>query len=339
MRTYFQSLSNRYRYTNSYGNCTIPILHDPNVTHGVAAPIRRQTARTFCDSCGNQPGPGLPIDVPLFEHTYPCVLLAERDIRLGIYESLLGIYHDGTVEEYATVVACDAEFLLCEECSIRADAIMKVSDHITSGENWEVMRKRLSDQIHSELWEKWAGGEEIAAREAARTMCLLDHAVNDKDETGPFSKLPHDILFVLLPHIKGAGLSRFATKIQALWRGYRVRAHPEAKRWYPGCGKSLYQSQREGLWANCDDCGMKRRTADMFVMDACADHNGCCHKVVCREACCYTCPACGDTNFVKCDDKNMNGSRTYFDCLCGESFLLNEQWWGMSDEEHQRRYG
>jgi len=338
MTTYFQSLSNGSRFTNSYGDYTIPFLYDPNVPHGIASPINRQTTRTYCDSCGNQPRDEYIHGVPVYEHIYPCVLLAERDSRLGIFDSLRGIYRDGTHEDYATEVACDVEFLLCDKCSIRADAIMEVSDHIASGENWWIICKRLSDQIHSEHWEKWAGGEEIATREAAKTMCLLDHAVNDKGEMGLFSKLPHDILFVMLPHIKSAGLSRFATKIQALWRGYRVRAHPETKRWYPGCGKSLYVSRLEGLWARCDDCGMKRRTADMFVMDACADHNGCCHKVVCREACCYTCPACGDTNFGKCDDKNMYGSPTYFDCLCGESFLLDEQWWGLSEAEHQRRY-
>jgi len=171
-----------------------------------------------------------------------------------------------------------------------------------------------------------------------KTMALIHHAVNGKDQTGLFSLLPRDMLSVMGPHVVEAEKDKFARKIQALWRGYRVRAHPEAKRWYPGCGKTLYESQCENLWARCDDCGMKRRTADMFTMDACADHNECCHKVVCREACCYTCPACGDTNFVKCDDKNMNGSPTYFDCLCGESFLLNEQWWGLSDAEHQRRY-
>jgi len=333
------SLSNHSYYTDSYGQCTLPFLYDRFTEDGLARPLPRETTRTYCDSCGNQPRDEYIGGVPVYEHIYPCVLYGEREpYSRGHTELLPGIFQDGTISEYEMKVACEAEFLLCDKCSIRADAIMEVSDHIASGENWWIICKRLSDKIHNELWEKWGGGEEIATREAAKTMCILEHAVNDKGETGPFSLLPNDILSLLAPYIKGAGLSRFATKIQALWRGYRVRAHPEAKRWFPYCAKTLYQSQCENMWAKCDDCGMKRRTADMFVMDACADHNDCCHKVVCREACCYTCPACGDTNFVKCDDKNMNGSPTYFDCLCGESFLLNEQWWGLSDEEYQRRY-
>jgi len=336
-----KTLSNGNHYTNSYGDCTIPFLYDPNVPHGVAGPIRRQTTRTYCDSCGNQTRDEYIHGIPVFEHTYPCVLLADRDIRLGIFESLPGIYSDGTIEESATEVACDVEFLLCDKCSIRADAIMEVSDHIARGENWWLICRRLSDKIYDEeLWEKWEGGSDILKASAVKTMALIHHAVNGKDQTGLFSLLPRDVLSMMAPHVLESEKDKFARKIQSLWRGYRVRAHPEAKRWYLGCGKTLYQSQCENLWAKCDDCGMKRHTADMFIMEACADHTEFCpKKIVCREACCYTCPACSDTNFVKCDDKNMNGSPTFFDCLCGESFLLNEQWWGQSEAEHQRRYG
>lgn len=334
------SLSNGNHYTNSYGYCTIPFLYDPNTPDGIARPIRRQTTRTYCDSCGNQSRDEYIQGIPVFEHMYPCILYGERaPFSRGNTEPIPGIYQDGTIDE-ATEVACDVEFLLCDKCSIRADAIMKISDHIASGESWWMICKRLSDQIHNEeLWEKYEGGIDILKASAEKTMALIHHAVNGKDQTGLFSLLPSDVLSVMGPHIVEAEKDKFARKIQALYRGYKVRAHQEAKRWYPGCGKSLYQSQCENLWARCDDCGVKRQTADMFVMDACADHNGCCHKVVCREACCYTCPACGDTNFVKCDDKSKNGSPTYFDCLCGESFMLDELWYGPSEAVYQRRYG
>jgi len=342
---YQMKIGNGFYYTNSYGNCFLPRLinEEALIAHNIVEfeeSLRRPDNfyDGFCDGChGTNYFPSIS-EPNLLECKYPCVLRHDSCQRVRERNDFPGRYDDDIGYQYYYEVFCYAVFNLCVKCVARANSIMKVSDHIASGENWIDLAHHLYNQItDNSLWKRWAGGNEIVTREAVKMMCLVDHAVNGKGQTGLFSLLPDDILCSIARHIKGVGLSPFATKIQALWRGYRIRAFPETKKWKPDCGKTLLESQRDGMWSMCDDCGMKRRTLDMFMFDACADMNKCHNIVVCKLACCYKCPDCGYTNFVKCEDKGMNGCPTDFECVCGISFILNELWWGVSEGEYSRR--
>jgi len=316
-----------YLFTNSYGEYTLPWLADEetlSITNILRKPITLQDSA--CDGCHNIYYNNFGQDSILFECTFPCVLRSTPFKQRRPVRYFPAMYQDSSQLVYCDKVICKAAFHLCLNCKTRSESIIRVSDHIAYGADWIDLADKLHCQVTNKAaWTLWSGGEEIATRHDAKIMCLLDKAINSNGQIGHFSKLPSDILFVLAPLIKGTGLLRFATKIQSLWRGYRIRAYKENKKWHLLSGKSIYESQWHNMWAVCDDCGMKRRTHDMVVCDACADRNtGCCKKVICRQACCYNCPDCGKTNFVKFDDKHMDGGPTYFDCLCGTSFLLTE---------------
>lgn len=303
-----ETLSNGFPYTNSYGDYNIPYLFD-NQINRVSGNIHRETTRRYCDSCGNQyRDVPLDKDMILFEHTYPCVMKAD-DFST---HTLSGINALGVLVRDITEAICEAEFLLCVKCGERADAIMEISDHIASGESWWMFCRNLSDQIYNEeLWEKWAGGDDILIRNGEKTRSMLLSAT-----TGPFADLPSDVLDVMFPHIVEGEKWKCAIKIQALYRGWLVRNRDtNTHRW--DSTVSFKEAQHCNLWTVCDDCGVKRSTKDLIM---CPNSNGI-QKVICKKACCYICPMCKDTNLVKIEDKRGIGP-IFFDCLCGENFLL-----------------
>lgn len=334
-----QYLSNGFDYTDSYGQCMLPLLAD-EVTLDVAGDVTKDTYHRddICNGCHGRIFDASVSPTPtesLVSRSYPCILKVPGRFfdefpaidRLGVYC-------------LRRKVACWAEFTLCPKCLSRADAIAEVSDHVACGYEWEDLCDDLHRQVTNEgLWQKYAGGQQTLARAAAKTMALLEGAVVDEGQTGPLSLLPRDVLYVMLPHVVDGVRNQMARKIQAVYRGWRQRARSPALKWVPGEGVSCRDAIIRKMWMNCEDCGMSRNLRDLHWTDACADQNGCCTKYVCRSSCCYKCPICEATNFVKSWDKKGDGSSTWFDCTCGETILLHEMWHGMSVAAHEARYG
>lgn len=333
------TISNGFRHTNSYWECTLPILAT-DLRNAFAEPVERpdDAPENQCDCCAVECQHVSETGVPLYGYIFPCIL---QGLSARARVTFPCIHTDGE-PGVSRIVACDVKFRLCDRCSKRAFSVMDVSDHLTTGEDWWEMVVELRSVINDEQrWQRWAGGDEIISRATAKTLCILDHAVSDEKQQGPFSVIPRDVLYVIAPHIKENVRNTFATKIQALYRGWRVRMYTEANRW-SRCSPmrdTLYKAVSENKWTVCDDCGMRRMAKDVSIMPGCADSGGCCYKVVCSEACCYQCPECRFDNFVKYEDKNADGTPTYFDCRCGSSYELHEEWWGISMPEHERRYG
>lgn len=324
------SLSNGFPYTDSYGIFTLPYYANRETLEYADSLVGLDRQKSICDCCSSDA-------CPLRQCEYRCILCPKSFMNSAGY---LGMYDYGGPVFTVSEVACSAIFNLCDKCKRRSESILNASDHLAEGENWDDLLAFLRSKITNEtLWSRWEGGDIIISKESEKVMSILHQGITGEGETGPFSKLPYDILYIMDPYIKEHTLYKFVTKIQSLWRGYRVRAFSAPKRWFLGMlGKTIHQSRTEMMWAECDDCGMKRRTQDLQICTACADPAGCCFKVVCDKACCYACPACGDTNIVKSVHKKMDGSPSFFDCLCGTTFLLNEVWWGPSETEYARRY-
>ena len=340
--TPIRTISNGHHYTDSYGKGTLPILADES-GFLPAQPMERASDAPpdKCDCCSiegkNASGEGASLHSLLF----PCIIRQSFAYDRSRTSQLMPCITPGGESGLSSVVARYVRFQMCDRCSFRSCSVMDVSDHLTSGHDWWNMVNSLRELINDEpMWQKWAGGAEILARTAAKKMCVLEQGVNGENQPGLFSKIPHDILYLIAPYVKQNELNRFATKIQALYRGWKVRMFSPSNEWhrYLLNSNTLADASRRNLWTFCDDCGMLRSVKHMRIVAGCADGN-CCPKVVCKCVCCYKCPSCRMDNFIQFRDKRCDGTDTFFTCFCGTSFLIYEEWFGMSIPEFEQLYG
>ena len=81
----------------------------------------------------------------------------------------------------------------------------------------------------------------------------------------------------------------------------------------------------------CEDCNTLNK---LQWKEACADGNNCCMKLICCDTCEVYCTS-GHLNYYY----NF-GDSIIIECeVCNESIQPNCTWWGLSIEEHERRYG
>lgn len=347
--------SNGYNYTDSHFKCTLPELSD-NVGNIIQLihPTTDITTHTTCDVCDTplQLTPaGNPSTTTIV--ILPCVIQGSRnpcdpDVTYAVYP---GEGRPTLVYEAAAHFAT----ALCPDCQERAFTLMKTSDHATrASEDWDDLASNLALQLTDPGWAKYdyKAAREALARRVAKTMVLLENATNaqlhhnpDATPTNLFALLPQDLLHPLSKHLLRAEEDRLATKIQSLYRSWRSRFWHPSRRWDHTV--SHKGAQDKNLWTICDDCGTCRPVRDTIVMDACADHGGCCYKTVCSTFCLYSCPAihddgsrCNADIYVHQDDKNHNGEPTHWTCHeCDHDHVLNEQWHGLSETDYNARYG
>ena len=96
----------------------------------------------------------------------------------------------------------------------------------------------------------------------------------------------------------------------------------------------IYKGKNENndvYYGICEDCKSLNK---LQWKEACADGNYCCMKLVCNEECAVYCTS-GHLNYYY----NFGDSITVECEVCNESIQPNCTWWGLSIEEHNRRYG
>jgi hypothetical protein len=92
------------------------------------------------------------------------------------------------------------------------------------------------------------------------------------------------------------------------------------------------ECKRENIYYGfCEDCN---QLAKLHWEDACMDGNDCCLKLICIDEC-----------IVYCSKGHLNTypNYRYNDCIecfkCNETVKIHQIWWGLTPEEHIRRYG
>lgn len=333
--------SNGYNYTDSHFKCTLPALSDSigNIRDPIY-PYPDITTHTACDVCDtpHQLTPdGNPSTTTIV--ILPCVIQGIRDRRDP--DATYAVYPGEGRPSLVYEAAAYFVVTLCPRCQDRAHTIMKTSDHVTQGiDEWDHLVSQLKAQLTDSGWDKYdyKAAREALTRRVAKTMVLLENAVNASAHTTTtapptnlFALLPHDILRPLAKHLIRAEEDRIATKIQALYRSWNSRFWHPSRRWDHTVSHN--EARVKNMWTICEDCGTRRAVRDTIVMDACADHGGCCYKTVCNTFCLYRCPTihddgshCDTDIYVHQDDKNNNGEPTYWSCYeCGEDNVLNVQ--------------
>ena len=162
---------------------------------------------------------------------------------------------------------------------------------------------------------------EILAFARLQRRCVLEQGVNGENQPGLFSKIPHDILYLIAPYVKQNELNRLQQKYKH-YRGWKVRMFSPSNEWhrYLLNSNTLADASREiyGRFVMTVECC---RSVKHRIVAGCADGN-CCPKVVCKCVCCYKCPSCRMDNFIQFRDKRCDGTDTFFTCFCGTSFLI-----------------
>ena len=101
-----------------------------------------------------------------------------------------------------------------------------------------------------------------------------------------------------------------------------------------GTSIKIYKGENENYdvhFGFCEDCKFLNK---LQWTSACADGYNCCMKLICHDECAVYCSAghinyyynCGDSITLECE-------------ICKESINPHCTWWGLSIEEHDRRYG
>ena len=96
----------------------------------------------------------------------------------------------------------------------------------------------------------------------------------------------------------------------------------------------IYEGKNENYdvyYGICEDCKTLNK---LEWKTACADGNYCCMKLVCNEECAVYCNT-GHINYYY----NFGDSITIECNVCKEIINPHCTWWGLSIEEHERRYG
>ncbi len=108
---------------------------------------------------------------------------------------------------------------------------------------------------------------------------------------------------------------------------------------YDGC---IYCSEKN----YCHECN---RYNYLNKHDACADYD-CCVKFLCYDDCKFKCEICAnifsnvdDVNLLECpqepESTNFNKKFICVQCDFDEQYPSPKLWWGISQEEYNRRYG
>jgi hypothetical protein len=250
---------------------------------------------------------------------------------------------------------------------------MRTSDHaaLAKPDWWDILDE-FTQQLTDKRWDRFnsKGVCKSIRDDVVKTMSLVQKAVHeepvyegnvvdDRLPTNILTVLPDDLLGVIGQQLLKAAEGQFATKIQALYRGWYQRFWSESRQWgnptYHGDPahqyKTLEEAQAQNLWTVCEDCGTRRAVRDVYVEDACADHQGCCKKVVCSSWCLYQCigtitteddmvqDCCGPL-YINRWDKRCNGEQGEFECSrCGTLNTIHERWYGITDAQNDQRYG
>lgn len=359
--------SNGYSYTDSNFKCNLPALCDEE--GNIADPITNfyrdlyQDQTTRCDICETS----LSEDRLTDPNTILPVVIEGPDSRDP--DALYAIWPDNNhvLEGVRRTCQAAAHILvsLCKQCQTRAFALMETSDHAAIGsKHWPLLVVNLRKQLTDPGWDKYDNqkAQERLHRRIAKKLAILSTPSPEPSHTQQptsITELPDDVIGIIGKYLVTAEKHRLATLIQKLYRGWRESSNYPLRQWSHPQNRDLTHAQAaaKNLWTNCDDCGTHRLVSDTSIMDACADHAGCCYKTVCSTYCQYRCdtfladfnnPAdltnphltCNNIIYVHQDDKNHNGEPTVWRCdSCHFQTTLHEQWWGLSDLEHEARYG
>ncbi len=371
--------SNGYSYTDSNFKCNLPALCDEqgNIADPITNFYQDQTTR--CDICSasltendstitTDPNTILPVVIEGPDSRDPSALHAiwpDNHALEGVRRTCQAAAH--------------IRVSLCIHCQTRAFAIMETSDHAAIGsKHWPLLVANLRKQLTDPGWDKYDNqkAQERLHRRVAKKLVILSDSQpipvpslspSPSPESSPTSitELPDDVFGIIGKYLVTAEKHRLATLIQTLYRSWRESSKYPLRQWSHPNNASLTHAQAaaKNLWTNCDDCGTHRLVSDTITMDACADHAGCCYKTVCSTYCQYRCPThlltdptlttdpthllttdpqstCNNIIYVHQDDKQHNGEPTIWRCnSCNTRITLPEQWWGLSDLEHEARYG
>lgn len=363
--------SNGYSYTDSNFKCILPALCDEegNIADPITNPkqtIPFNQTTSCCDICSTSLTENDPTITTNPNTILPVVIECSRNSRDP--DALYAIWPDNhELEGVRRTYQAAAHILvsLCIHCQTRAFTLMETSDHATSatGANWPLLVANLKKQLTDPGWDKYDNqkAQERLHRPIAKKLAILStpspepipqtpsHAYPQQPTS--ITELPDDVFGIIGKYLVTAEKHRLATLIQTLYRGWRESSKYPLRQWSHPNNTSLTHAQAaaKNLWTNCDDCGTHRPVSDTITMDACADHAGCCYKTVCSTYCQYHCPThlltnpqstCNNIIYVHQDDKKHNGEPTTWRCnSCNTRITLPEQWWGLSDLEHEARYG
>jgi hypothetical protein len=368
--------SNGYLYTDSNFKCNLPALCDEagNIADLITNFYQDQTA-CCCDICSasllendltttTNPNPNLNPNTIL-----PVVIEGSRDSRNP--HTLYAIWPDNhALQGVRRAYQAAAHILvsLCVHCQTRTFTLMETSDHATTaiGANWSLLVANLRKQLTDPGWDKYdhQKAQDRLHRPIAKKLAILStpspeprpqtpthtHNTTHLQQPTSITELPDDVFGIIGKYLVTAEKHRLATLIQTLYRSWRESSHHPLRQWSHPNNTSLTHAQAaaKNLWTNCDDCGTHRPVSNTITMDACADHAGCCYKTVCSTYCQYRCithltdpqSTCNNIIYVHQDDKKHNGEPTTWECnSCHTRAILHEQWWGLSDLEHEARYG
>jgi hypothetical protein len=339
--------SNGYPYTDSNFKCILPALCDEE--GNIADPITNfyQDQTTRCDSCGAALSENKLAD----PNTILPVVIEGPDSRDP--HALHAIWSDNhELEGVRRTCQAAAHILvsLCIQCQSRAFAIMETSDHAAVGsKHWPLLVANLRKQLTDPGWDKYDNqkAQERLHRPIAKKLVILSTPSPEPShiqQPTSITELPDDVFGIIGKYLVTAEKHRLATLIQSLYRGWRTRSwtHIHNRKY------THEEAKARNLWTVCDDCDTNVPVRHTTVIDACADHDGCCYKTVCSTYCRYRCPnhnamtdtRCNEIIRVHQSEKRHDGEPTRWRCnSCDNHFTLHEQWWGLSDLEHEARYG
>lgn len=248
--------------------------------------------------------------------------------------SLRGLEWDEMYMEYIIVVSPivmgKIQINVCEKCEHKINIVMKTSDYLGYGENWQIIVESINRLIDDRKWLNM--NDNISTRNTKERMKIIKECAFDKHNR--FYDIPCELFDIIEKFVLETEKEKAAIKIQSIWRGFIERKWSKLNKWN---GIDLEQIT-EKSWRFCDDCRKICYINDMIYDVACA--NDCCIKYVCKGGCNYLCYKCEKSIHVPIDMKYNDGRITTVNCKsCKNEQFIFEKWYGVTLEDYEEEHG
>lgn len=311
-------VSNGRNFTNRNGEITIPIRCN-NLGNEVEA-LKCQTSidTELCHICRE----------PKIKE------IEEKCIVSNGCSSQRGLEWDELYMDYIVVVSPivmgKIQLNVCEKCDNKINIVMKTSDYLGYGENWQIIVESIRRLIDDRKWLNI--NNNIATRKTQEHMKIIKESGFDKHNR--FYDVPCELFDIIEKFVLKTEIEKAAIKIQSVWRGFIERKWPTLNKW---CFTD-YDADEENCWCKCEDCGKTKKLSDIEWRNACA--NDCCVKYICRYGCNYLCSNCECSVYVPVEMKYNDGMITKVNCrYCNNEQGIYERWYGITLEDYEDEHG
>lgn len=270
-----------------------------------------------CDCCGQ-----LNEDRErLLVYTYPAIVRCrsrEPPMPAVFVDPRVADGQTGIVFVYQAF--CNLDVTLCDNCHRRAECLRQTSDHVAVGYDWWDMVDSLAVTLQDPSWFDY---KQLPVYKTAfeHFNIVRIAATNGRSCQTTLADIPPEVFDQMMPAEVVLSVEReAATRIQALWRGFKTRKTIVAAMRRSFWNESSLDCYRAAMRQNpdaecvCRDCGTLRTISQMdcthivLPPEAPGQPAGrqLAHKWVCCNPCRYICQHCDRVNYVAQSQKPIS---------------------------------